>query len=106
MLPNPSWFGNNTAHAYDHAALDVTNGIYYYFPFGGGNSRGLHRYDTTANTWLADTPAAPYTDCCAGVEYFPEFVGSNASAAPAAWCWPAAATCMCIAPRPGAGAAP
>lgn len=79
VLPNPSWFGTNTAHAYDHAAIDVTNGIYYYFPFGGGNSRGLHRYDTSANTWLTDTSNAPYTDCCAGVEYFPEYVGTNTS---------------------------
>jgi hypothetical protein len=80
-LPNPSWFSNGVHHGYDHSAIDTTNGIYYHFPFAGYGNRPLHRYDTGTDTWLADTPVAPNTTCCAGVEYFPEFVGTNTSVA-------------------------
>ena len=79
-LPNPPWFAPTVAHGYDHSAIDVSNGIYFHFPYGN-SQRPLHRYQINTGTWLTDTPAAPDNTCCAGVECFPEFVGSNTSVA-------------------------
>lgn len=81
VMPNPAWFVPRVAHGYDHSAIDSANGVFYHHPYGNGD-RGTHRYDITASIWLADTPTAPTRACCAGVEYFPEFVGADSGTTP------------------------
>ncbi len=65
VLPNPEHYIG--FHAYDHAALDTTNGDYYVRTVG---SAQVWRF--RGNSWarIADIPL-DYASCCNSLEYFP-----------------------------------
>jgi hypothetical protein len=79
ILPQPAAMGGsgvgNVNHGYDHHALDPAN-RYLYFRYGFA-ARSVYRYQIDTKVWtkLSDNNVLNYSQCCGGLDYFPELNG-------------------------------
>jgi len=70
IMPQPSWIGSFTMHAYDHTAIDTSRGHIYHRPFG---QTVVRRYAISSRLWI-DLPtnfASESNLCCVGIDWFP-----------------------------------